>query len=115
MSYIILRGRWCNITVLNKLTTTFGQYALVEDTACNYIQAYMPNTLLENEDCKVHWDRKVVTDKLTTRNRSDITFENKRTKEVHITATIISKSPNKRTKYNENTIKCTDLKNELRD
>jgi hypothetical protein len=45
---------------------------------------YTPATVLENDHCKLYWNRSILTDKTITFNRPDITFMNKKTKNTFL-------------------------------
>jgi hypothetical protein len=42
------------------------------------------NNVLENDNCKLYWDRSVITDKTIPSNRPDITFINKTTRNTFL-------------------------------
>jgi ribosomal protein L37E len=51
---------------------------MIEDKSPYY--KYTPDTVLENDNFKLYWNRSVITDKTISSNRPDITFMNKKTK-----------------------------------
>jgi ribosomal protein L37E len=62
-------------TVIHKKLAEAAE--LIEDK-CPYYK-YTPANVLENENCKLYWNRSIITDKTIPSNLPDITFMNKKT------------------------------------
>jgi len=55
---------------------------------------YTPTNVLENENFKLYWNRSILTDKTIPFNRSDVTFMNKKTKNIFLIDTAVPNTHN---------------------
>ena len=60
---------------------------LIEDKGPYY--KYTPANVLENENFKLYWNRSILTDKTIPFNRPDVTFMNKKTKNIFLIDTAV--------------------------
>lgn len=85
---------------------------LINNTAPYY--QYTPETILENEDFKLYWDRTIYTDKTIPCNRPDITIINKKEKTTKLIEISVPNDNNIHTKYTEKIEKYTELAQEIK-
>jgi hypothetical protein len=62
---------------------------------------YKPQTIIENDEIKLYWNRDILTDRTIAHNRPDITLINKTKKTVYLINMAIPNTPNLEKKYNE--------------
>ncbi|KAL1446040.1 hypothetical protein WDU94_012394 [Cyamophila willieti] len=83
------------------------KYNLVKEST-NYYQ-YIPETILENNDVEMYWDRTILTDKALAHNRPDITLWKKKEKEVQLIDIAVTNCVNLEKTYQEKINKYLDL------
>ncbi|KAG6438507.1 hypothetical protein O3G_MSEX000022 [Manduca sexta] len=74
---------------------------------------YSPNSVLENNELRLYWDRTIITDKTIHFNRPDITIFHKSIKTVYLIDIAICNTHNLQSTYTEKIAKYTDLSIEL--
>jgi hypothetical protein len=62
---------------------------------------YKPQTIIENDEIKLYWNRDILTDRTIAHNRPDITLINKVKKSVYLIDVAIPNTPNLEKKYNK--------------
>lgn len=75
---------------------------------------YKPETILENRNVKIYWDRTIITDKTIHYNRPDITVHDKINKTVYLIDIAIPNSHNIQTTISEKLSKYQDLAIEIK-
>ena len=75
---------------------------------------YTPEPVLENSECKLYWDRTVLTDQKTVNNRPDLILVDKRLRKTTLIDVAIPNNNNLLAKYNEKIIKYRDLEGQIR-
>ena len=75
---------------------------------------YEPETITENKDYKIYWDRTIRTDKEETHNRPDIVVLDKVKKRVQLVDIAIPLSANMQRTYNEKRRKYEELSKQIR-
>lgn len=88
------------------------KYKLIQEKVPYY--KYTPNTVLENTQYKLYWDRTIITDKTIHFNRPDITVFHKPTKSAYLIDIAVCNTHNIQTTHTEKIAKYTDLSIELR-
>lgn len=81
---------------------------LIQGKRLPYYQ-YTPETILEDNQHKLIWDRTLLTDQYVAHNRPDITIVNKNSKEAILIDIAIPNNNNIRSKHNEKIAKYRDL------
>ncbi|KAK4880507.1 hypothetical protein RN001_008653 [Aquatica leii] len=89
------------------------KYGLIQTQTPYY--NYTPETILENENCKLYWDRTLHTDKTIICNRPDITLLNKTQKHTYIIDIAIPNDSNIVQKETEKIEKYTPLATEIKE
>lgn len=75
---------------------------------------YVPESILENEQYKLYWDRSVLTDQPVAHNRPDLILVDKFSKQTTLVDVAIPNSNNLRCKHNEKIIKYRDLETQIK-
>lgn len=88
------------------------KFKLIEDMIPYY--KYKPETILENRNHKIYWDRTIITDKTIHYNRPDITLHDKTNKTVYLIDIAIPNSHNIQTTISEKLSKYQDLAIEIK-
>jgi hypothetical protein len=69
---------------------------------------------MENDNCKLYWNRSIITDKTVPSNQPDITITNKKTKNTFLIDIAIPNAHNLVRTINEKQSKYQELANEVR-
>jgi hypothetical protein len=77
----------------------YKKHQLTEITSPWY--KYKPQTIIENYEIKLYWNRGIFTDQTIAHYRLDITLVNKTKKTVYLIDVAIPNTPNLEKKYNE--------------
>lgn len=88
------------------------KYSLIDQMVPYY--KYKPETILENRNYKIYWDRTIVTDKTIHFNRPDITVHDKINKTVYLIDIAIPNSHNIQSTISEKLSKYQDLAIEIK-
>ncbi|KAI5727970.1 hypothetical protein M8J77_009472 [Diaphorina citri] len=75
---------------------------------------YKPQSVLENNDCKIYWDNPIITDKTIIANRPDITLTDKRNSITYLIDIAIPGDHNIEKKYKEKMEKYAPLAEEIK-
>ena len=75
---------------------------------------YNPSAVLENEDCKLYWDRSVITDRTILANRPDIILVLKRQKHTFLIDIAVPNTHNLQQSYGEKLDKYGELAEEIK-
>ena len=88
------------------------KYKLISEKTAYY--KYKPQTILDNNNFKMYWDRTIITDKTIHHNRPDITIHDKINKIVYLVDIAVPNTHNLVSTHTEKLSKYTDLAIELK-
>jgi hypothetical protein len=74
---------------------------------------FTPANVLENDNCKLYWNRSIITDKTIPSNRPDITFMNKTTKSTFLIDIAVPNTHNLAKTITDKQNKYQELANEI--
>lgn len=83
------------------------QHQLIECKVPYY--KYVPNNVLENDECRLYWDRTILTDQTATHNRPDLVLVDKTKRQVYLIDIAIPNTKNLQEKYVEKISKYAPL------
>jgi hypothetical protein len=84
---------------------------LIEDKSPYY--KYTPANVLENDNFKLYWNCSILTDKTIPFNRPDITFMNKKTRNILLIDITVPNTHNLATTITDKQNKYQELANEI--
>lgn len=87
---------------------------LINETSRMPYYKYKPESVMENQNCKLYYDRAIITDRTVHHNRPDIVFHNKHTKEVYLIDIAVPNTHNITTTSQEKIRKYEELKIEIK-
>ncbi|CAG9836289.1 unnamed protein product [Diabrotica balteata] len=90
-----------------------SKLGLLQTNHLPYYQ-YVPESILENDNYMLYWDRTVLTDQTVAHNRPHLVLVNKLTRQTTLIDVAIPNSNNLRVKYNEKIAKYRDLEIQIR-
>lgn len=99
-------GRILHQELAKKLT-------LLQSTYTPYYK-YNPETILENDEYKLYWDRTVLTDQPVRNNRPDLILINKLSRHTTLIDIAVPNNNNLREKHNEKIAKYRDLEMQIK-
>lgn len=88
------------------------KHKLIQNTNTPYYN-YKPQTVLENDSCKLYYDRAILTDRTIHYNRPDITLQDKNNKVTYIIDIAVPNTHNIQKTFTEKMTKYTELKEEI--
>lgn len=88
------------------------KYKLIDEKVPYY--KYTPQSVLENSNYRLYWDRTIITDKTVHFNRPDVTVLDKNNKTAYLIDIAICNTHNLQTTHTEKIAKYTDLSIEIK-
>lgn len=89
------------------------KHKLIQNNSNTPFYKYMPETILENDEYKLYYDRAILTDRTIHFNRPDITLQDKINKITYLIDIAVPNSHNLQKTITEKTTKYADLKEEI--